>query len=184
MPPFSDREQTIVQTILLNLFAKGFMHDEGTELAMPEDVLQLLGKQATREALLRLLDCGAGRSNGRDRRHVRWPAAVVDPRLVRAIKYLQARCGDPRLSLADIALQSRLSKWHFDRLLTSTTGTGFRGHLRMARMARARSLLGTSTLTIKEIAASVGYTHTSQFSRHFKSRFGITATAYRQRNHR
>src|SRR5207249_3981069 len=114
---FSHSEQTIAQTILLNLFAKGFVNGEGTELAVPREVLQLLGKREVRQALLPLLEHDVGRSKGRSGRLVRRAAAVVDPRVAQAIKYLQNRYADPRLCLKEIARQSRLSKWHFDRLL-------------------------------------------------------------------
>ncbi len=119
----------------------------------------------------------AGRPNGARRRG---PAPRDgDPRIHRALKYVAANHANPRLTLALVAAHVNLSRWHFDRLLKKRTGSGFRRHLTTARMARAQELLAATSLEIKEVSARVGYTHVSEFDRHFRLWFGVTPTCFR-----
>ena len=52
-------------------------------------------------------------------------------------------------------------------------------YLRKLRMERALELLETSLLSIKEIAAKVGYNDSSHFMREFKKSYGSTPSQYR-----
>ena len=52
-------------------------------------------------------------------------------------------------------------------------------YLTQVRMERARTLLETTDLGIKAIAASVGYTAESTFGPAFKKYFGINPSGYR-----
>lgn len=176
---FAERERIVAQALLLNIFLKGTIRSKRCDVRMTPPVIRLIGEHALRKAF-RLLMSDADRARSAARSA--GSSARPDPRVMRGIAYLRRCCADPGLTLGDAARHSRLSKWHFDRLLKSSTGAGFREHLSDVRLAKARSLLRTSTLGVKEIAASVGYKYTSVFSRHFKRRFGVTATTYRQRN--
>jgi AraC-like DNA-binding protein len=109
-----------------------------------------------------------------------------DPRVGRGLEYLAENAADPCVNLAVVASHVNLSKWHFDRLLTRQTGAGFRAHLTDLRMRKARELLETTSLGIKEVSARVGYKQLSEFDRHFRRRFGVTPTWLRRtaNNHR
>ena len=48
-------------------------------------------------------------------------------------------------------------------------------------MERASCLLETDVLTVKEIAAELGYAHATEFDRQFKQTFGVTPTEWRAR---
>jgi AraC-like DNA-binding protein len=175
---FSDHERVLAQALLLNVFLHATVRSKRRDIHLTPRVHRMVGDQALRDALLSSL---TQPDRGPRGAHVDRPP-VPDPRVRRGIAYLRRYCSDPGLTLDAIARHSRLSKWHFDRLLKSGTGVGFREHLRSVRLAKARNLLVTSTLAVKEIAARVGYKYTSVFSRQFKLRFGLTPTSYRQRN--
>jgi AraC family transcriptional regulator len=65
------------------------------------------------------------------------------------------------------------------RKLRAQTGFGFLAHLHRRRIAVARSLLVETSLSIKEIAATVGYAHQSDLSRHFKLAGGDSPVVFR-----
>jgi AraC-like DNA-binding protein len=70
---------------------------------------------------------------------------------------------------------------HWNRLFTATSG-GMAPHrfLAQCRLRRARELLSSGPLTIKEIAALAGFEGASEFSRFFKKMCGMTPGEFRK----
>lgn len=99
--------------------------------------------------------------------HVR-DADRFDGRVQGAIETVARRYVDPALTLRALAHDAEVSSWHLDRLLTRQTGRGFRALLHGTRVAAAHHLLITTSRTVKEIAAMVGYRSTTQLDRHVK----------------
>jgi AraC-like DNA-binding protein len=89
---------------------------------------------------------------------------------------------DHGLSLSTIAAQLRISRFHLSHILGRYTGRGFREHLSCFRLEAARELLVGSYLSVKEIAASVGYSSTSSFDRDFRRLHGCSPTEWQRRN--
>lgn len=85
------------------------------------------------------------------------------------------------LTAAEVAKEMNLSVGHLLHLLKRHTGGGFRSYLNAVRLARARELLTSTTLSVKEVAAAAGYTTTSRFDHRFRAVHGVTPTAYRKR---
>ena len=81
-------------------------------------------------------------------------------------------------SLAKIAGMSRSS---FSEHFAATFGVSPMELLRETRLRRAAQLLRTSDRPIKTIAAEVGFSSRSHFSRAFKSFTGSEPTQYRAR---
>jgi hypothetical protein len=52
------------------------------------------------------------------------------------------------------------------------------------RMRKAAELLSATDLSIKEIAADVGYKHVSDFCHHFKQVYGLASSEYRRDSNR
>jgi AraC-like DNA-binding protein len=104
----------------------------------------------------------------------------VDPRVETAMSAIQKRHADPVLSLGDIAQEAHVSTWHLSRLLSRHTGRGFTRCLADVRIAAAKLLLADTELSIKEIAASVGFSSTNQLDRRFKGSQRTTPLAYRR----
>lgn len=93
-----------------------------------------------------------------------------------------AHLGQP-LTLADMASWVNLSPYHFARLFRATFGCAPYQYVQEQRLIRARDLLRSEKHKITAIALSCGFNDSSQFSRAFKSRFGITPSAYRTEAH-
>lgn len=107
-----------------------------------------------------------------------------DARVSAALNLISAQYHDPNLSLVKITRSLGISTWYFSRLFKGGTGIGFRAYLRNVRLSRAEELLGATFLSIKEVAASVGYKHVSDFDHHFKRRYGTRPSIYRAKMHR
>jgi AraC-like DNA-binding protein len=102
-----------------------------------------------------------------------------EPRVVRALAHINQNATKPSLTLDQVAVEVRLSRWHLDRLLRRYTGDCFRAHLRRARMERATLFLAEGLLSVKEIATRVGYPTTAEFDRQFRRYFHVTPTEWR-----
>ncbi len=107
--------------------------------------------------------------------------AVRDPRLLRALVIIRARYVEPTLNLTIVSRQSGISTWQLSRLMTRCTGRGFMSHVHATRVQAAERLLLETSLSVKEIAAAVGYRSTTQMDRKFKrTRGGTPSTLRRQ----
>jgi AraC-like DNA-binding protein len=107
------------------------------------------------------------------------PLEVIDARVTRMRRFVETQYADPRLNARDVAKTVSLSPWYAARMLKQQTGFGFVAHLHRCRVVVARDLLIETALSVKEIAAAVGYAHPSQLSRQFKLACGVTPLAFR-----
>ena len=83
------------------------------------------------------------------------------------------------LSLAEFAQSVNLSVWRLCHIFKSDVGMPPIRYLRQLRMERARHLLESSFLSVKEIAFQVGLNDESHFVRDFKSTYGYSPALYR-----
>jgi AraC-like DNA-binding protein len=102
----------------------------------------------------------------------------------RVRKVLQKIASDSPQKIQDLALECNLSESHLQHLFKEITGLGLGRLLIENRMRRAAELLGQTNLSIKEIAWTVGYEHTSSFSRAFERYFHEAPRCFRQRQER
>jgi transcriptional regulator GlxA family with amidase domain len=85
------------------------------------------------------------------------------------------------LSLAEFAQSVNLSVWRLCHIFKSDVGMPPIRYLRQLRMERAKDLLESSFLSVKEIAYQVGLSDESHFVRDFKSTYGHSPAHYRSR---
>ena len=83
------------------------------------------------------------------------------------------------LSLAELAQSVNLSVWRLCHIFKSDVGMPPIRYLRLLRMERAKNLLESSFLSVKEIAYQVGLNDESHFVRDFKSTYGFSPALYR-----
>ena len=83
------------------------------------------------------------------------------------------------LSLAQFAQSVNLSVWRLCHIFKSDIGMPPIRYLRLLRMERAKDLLESSFLSVKEIAYQVGLNDESHFVRDFKSTYGFSPALYR-----
>ena len=82
--------------------------------------------------------------------------------------------------ISDLASELNLSESRLQHLFKQTTGVGLGRVLTERRLQKAALLLRGTRLRIKEIAAAVGYEHTSSFTRAFEQRFAQPPQVYRR----
>jgi AraC-like DNA-binding protein len=97
-----------------------------------------------------------------------------------AVDYIRDRYAE-ELSLPDIAAHFRLNPSYFSRLFTRHTGTHVFEYLNTLRIQKSCVLLKRSSLSIVEIAFSIGYNNLSHFNRYFRRVMGMSPREFRNR---
>src|SRR4051812_33622131 len=97
----------------------------------------------------------------------------MDPRVRSAIHLLSAAAEHGRnADLRDLAASLNLSPSRFRHLFKAQTGIAPALYLRRMRLERARQLIETTFLSVKEVRSGVGVNDDSHFARDFKREFG------------
>ena len=84
------------------------------------------------------------------------------------------------ISLEDIASEINISYSYFRKLFKEYTGLSPANYIQEMKIERAKNMLMTSELSIKEIAYILNFDSASHFSIAFRSRTGKTPSEYRQ----
>ena len=106
------------------------------------------------------------------------PDTDIDHRVKMVIRFIEAN-GDRQLSLNEIAQSINVSPWHLCRLFKMGTGTSVNQYLLGLRMQKAKGLLETTCLRVKEIMNQVGIRDESHFARTFKKLYRVSPSQYR-----
>lgn len=85
---------------------------------------------------------------------------------------------DQDLTLATLAAIAHMSPSYFSRLFKQSTNLPPHQYVIQCRIDRAKQLLRPGELSIAEIAYSLGFTHQSHFSHHFKRLVGSSPKAF------
>jgi len=96
-------------------------------------------------------------------------------RRVRA--YIDDHLGE-RISLDQLARQAGVSRFHFARQFRLSTGESPMGYLRRARIERSKSILQSRDTTIAEVAARLGFSDQSHFTRTFGRLVGVSPGSF------
>lgn len=98
-------------------------------------------------------------------------------RLQPVLDYIHSYLDRP-LHLAELAEVSGISQYYFCRLFKQSIGIAPYQYVLQQRMEKAKELLQQKKHTIAEIAALVGCTDQSRFTKHFKNYFGVTPSLF------
>jgi AraC-like DNA-binding protein len=106
------------------------------------------------------------------------PGVPLDKRVEKILEMMR---DDVRgeVSLGEFAQSVNLSVWRLCHIFKSDVGMPPIKYLRLLRMERAKGLLESSFLSVKEIAYQVGLNDESHFVRDFKSTYGYSPAIYR-----
>ncbi len=156
-------------------------------------VLTSAGSAAGLDLCLHMVRCdhGAAVANSVARRLVLAPhreggqaqfverPVATDARFSRLLEWLPAHL-EADLCVADLARQAGMSMRNFQRRFRETTGSTPGAWLIRQRIARARQLMETTSLTVDEIAMHSGFGAAETLRHHFRRLVGTTPTAYRR----
>ena len=85
------------------------------------------------------------------------------------------------VSLSELAASCSISPRHLARGFKAATGTTIHSYIRRVRLERAKTLLATSAISLKEISDEVGFANASHFAAEFRQRIGCSPSQYRAR---
>ena len=103
-----------------------------------------------------------------------------DERIMRIIQYIGEHINQ-RIDMEELATFACVSKSYFIRLFTSALGISPIRYINRKKIERARLLLMTEHLSVKEAAFRLGFDDHSYFIRLFKRTTGLTPKDYRRR---
>ena len=107
------------------------------------------------------------------------PAGRDDERVRRARSFLRENLSQP-LSLAEIAAEAGMSRYHFLRVFQRQTGETPHRYLTRLRIEQARHELEHGTATVTEVALRCGFASRTHFTTAFRRQVGTTPSAYRR----
>jgi AraC family transcriptional regulator len=97
----------------------------------------------------------------------------------RCLELMRARLSDD-ISLDELAVEARLSTFHFARMFKQSVGVPPRVYLTQLRMEKASELLEQTDLPVTDIAFEVGYSSNQVFARVFSKHRRMTPSEYRR----
>ena len=103
--------------------------------------------------------------------------ACTDARMIEIMNYVQANYID--ITLDDLAEKFFLSKPYLSKYIKEKSGMTFGDLVKKIRMKKAKALLKSSNMTVKNIAMSVGYQNVEHFNRLFKKAYDMTPMQFR-----
>lgn len=96
-----------------------------------------------------------------------------------AINFIRLNYKD-KLTINTISQHASMSPFHFSRVFKKETGYSPYEYLTMIRLNKAKTLLKSTKMSIKEIANEVGYNSESNFVTNFKEHNKMTPTEFRK----
>jgi AraC-like DNA-binding protein/CheY-like chemotaxis protein len=98
-----------------------------------------------------------------------------------AIALIEQNCSDEALTPASVATLLDVRLATLDVAFRRALGCTITQFLRERRMEAAAKLLATTSYSIKEVWAAIGYNHASNFDHDFKRHFHMSPTQFRAR---
>ncbi|MFS0873769.1 AraC family ligand binding domain-containing protein [Paenibacillus xylanilyticus] len=119
-------------------------------------------------------------SSSPEEEKTRRPLSTKDEYIRQAVQFMENRYSQ-KTSILDIAQSVRLDRTYLSGLFKEKYGKSLQAFFLEYRMNRAAELLQSSTLSVSEVAHSVGYTDPLLFSKMFKRVTGVSPKGSRER---
>src|SRR4051812_24547581 len=110
-------------------------------------------------------------------RQQRFRGGLAGGALRRVRGYIDNHIGE-RISLDELAREAGVSRFHFARQFRLSTGESPMEYLRRVRIERSKSILQTRDATIAEVAARLGFSDQSHFTRIFGRLVGVSPGSF------
>lgn len=103
---------------------------------------------------------------------------VADRAVLDAVAAMESHTAEP-LTLAEIAGFARISPRQLTRRFQAAFGVAVMAYYREVRLALAKKLLGTTALSLTQVALTTGFATPSHFSRAFAAQYGVAPSRVR-----
>jgi AraC-like DNA-binding protein len=104
-------------------------------------------------------------------------SAILEGRVRKILRMVES---GTTFTIRDLALEFHLSPSYLQHLFKHQTGVSMGEWLNEQRLQRAAYLLANSYMSVKEIAHTIGYEHSSSFIRAFERRFAQAPARFRK----
>ena len=139
----------------------------------PDALTAMAWEELAIRLAVRTVEADAGRAPSRS------PVSTAAlARVTRVVRFMEERAGEP-LALPALAKESGLSPFHFLRTFEDLTGTTPHQFLMRLRLRHAAVRLVAGPAKILDIALDSGFGDVSNFTRSFRTEFGVSPRVYR-----
>ena len=107
---------------------------------------------------------------------------VKDDRIHNTLAYIRKHLNS-LLDIGSLASNACMSKDHFIRVFKRETGETPNVYITKRKLEKAELLLVTTTMSVKNIASTLGYDDYSYFNKLFKKNTGVTPQQYREQHY-
>jgi transcriptional regulator GlxA family with amidase domain len=105
-------------------------------------------------------------------------AALAPHRVTTVVAYIEEHAAET-VGVKKLASVVNMSPFHFARMFKGALGVPPHAYITNVRMERAKQLLQSSNLSLREIATTVGYQTQAHFTGVFHKQVGMTPRTYR-----
>jgi len=105
-------------------------------------------------------------------------AALAPHRVNTVVAYIEEHAAET-VGVKKLASVVNMSPFHFARMFKGALGVPPHAYITNVRMERAKRLLATSNMSLREIATTVGYQTQAHFTGVFHKQVGMTPRTYR-----
>ncbi|RLD76327.1 MAG: hypothetical protein DRJ07_16540 [Bacteroidetes bacterium] len=110
------------------------------------------------------------------------PTSIDEEFMTKTMLVVEKNISNNLLSIEDIAKEMGMSQTQFYRKIKNLTGYSASQFIRVVRLKRAAQMLSTKKFKISEVLYEVGFSSPSYFTKCFKKLFGISPTAFLNKN--
>ncbi len=108
--------------------------------------------------------------------------AMRDPALSRALRFIRSEAPQRRIDVGDVVRVAGCSRRYVEQHFRTQLNASVRDVILRTRLARVRTLLESSNLSIGEIIGQCGFANESHLSVLFKKSTGLSMRDYRKQN--
>jgi AraC family transcriptional regulator len=112
---------------------------------------------------------------------LRRPGKLAHWQLERVRSLVEEPVDGRTVTMAELAARCSISPRHLMRGFKAATGTTIHAYIAQVRLERAKALLDSAMIPLKEISAEVGFANPSHFAAEFRRRIGCSPSEYRAR---
>jgi DNA-binding response OmpR family regulator len=112
--------------------------------------------------------------------HNEQPLTPEDQFVAKATRIVESNIHKSMFNASDLAMEVHLGESQLYRKLKAITGKSTALFIRSVRLRKAKELLGTTSLSVSEIAYQVGFNDPAWFSRVFKEEYGASPSELRK----
>jgi len=109
------------------------------------------------------------------------PVSAFDkyPELIEVMRHIRENLHEP-LTIEQLSRLASYSPWHFIRIFKEQTGLTPQAYIASLRLQRAKELLMSTHLPVRDIALELGYNSLGTFTTRFGRSVGLTPAVFRE----